>query len=289
MDSRFFHFGTTDEYLELLTEDKALMEILSVNLLSESAGMPFKYVPDEHTNTIHADTSVPENVVGLMGAATSHKGVAAVPCVMLSLLHAGVSLGERSIVEYSTLRECVAVGRNCIVSHCSVGQNVSIPANTFVHTISINVNKAESPFSLGYCTVVFGINDKLKASAQASQLQYMGKSVPDVFSDYERLAPDSGCVKLWEAKLFRVFRTAEESFADAYQVLEKLGYEGTPKNTLGDFPRLSMADILRMKNVDAMLQYRQKMQNAIDKMKYEQSFLPRLQMFANNAYASNIA
>jgi len=285
VDSRFFHFGTTDEYLELLTEDKALQEIISVNLVSECAGLPLKYVSENCKNADYLDSAIPENVVGLMGSAAPD--VSVLPCIMHSVTYAGVRLVERSIIEYSTLRECVTIGRNCIVSHCSVGQKASIPANTFAHTIPIHAEKVNCSYNLGYCTVLFGINDNLKSSAEASQLQYMGKSMSDIFSDCERLTREKNSLKLWEAKLFRIFQSPEESFADAIEFLRKFDSGGSPQNTLGEFPRLSMADILRIKNVDEMLRYRQEMQTAIDQMKADQSFLPELQTFANSTCTLN--
>ena len=286
VESRFFHFGTTSEYLELFTEDSHLKEMLSINALTNCLGLPFAYTSDKNTDVTRLGSSASKPTIG---SVKFTEGLVATPCVMHSIVLSGVSLGERSIVEYCTLGDGVKVGRNCIVSHCSVEKNAYIPANTFIHTIPVYANKAGCSFELGYCTVVFGINDNLKASASTSQLQYMGKKMSNVFADSGRLTPDSGSLKLWEAKLFRIFQTVEDSFADAHDFLKKLRCGEAPQNQLGDVHRLSMANILSVKHVSGMLAYRQDLQNYISKVKNSQSCVPRLQAFANNVHSIEVA
>ena len=282
--SQFYHFGTSHEYLDLFTNDKLLMEMLSVNLVSHCAGTPFKYVADKGLLSNTSDQAVPDTVLGLMGDIQAHQHIAVLPCVMYSVVHPGVSVGERSIVEYCTLREGVAIGRNSIVSHCSLTKNSSIPAGTFMHTVPVYADKLGYSYTVGYCTIVFGIDDNLKAMSPidfASQLYYMGKKLCEMFSNCEFLfrGVDRESVSLWETKLFEVHETAEESSAATCLFLKQLSESGSVE--LENRRRLSMRDLLQAKNVDEVLRYRAMLQMCINKVQSDQSFLPRLEQFAS--------
>ena len=263
--SKFFHFGTTEEYLNLLTENRELVEMLSIRPLSFCVGLPFKYVSNQSLLPEFSRFNVVNGLVGTMEPRTL-----VLPCIMCSLIYSDVVVGERSVIEFCTLRESVKVGSNCIVSHCSLSQRTTVPANTFMHTVAVCDSDS-------YCTVVFGIYDNLKKSSSKesalTNLSYMGRPLAEMWTDDVFADVNKADVTLWEAKLFQVCKSAKESAIEACRLLNstRCDYDVT-RSVI----RLSMADILKLKNISRMLSYRDQLLACIEKARTDQSFLHQL-------------
>ncbi|KAK7888901.1 hypothetical protein WMY93_024461 [Mugilogobius chulae] len=128
-NSKFYHIGTTSEFLFHLTQDVALKNELG--LLSSAFSL--------HDSENLKDTTS--------------------SCVMYSVVDSSCSVGIGSVVEYCRLEMGVRIGEGSILSNCWVSPSLSIPDSVFMHTLCVN-----HKHSIGYVTVVFGINDNLKFS-----------------------------------------------------------------------------------------------------------------------------
>ena len=49
-----------------------------------------------------------------------------------------MSIGEKSIVEYSVLEPEVSIGENCLVSNVHLEQGLCVPAESFLHTVPLS-------------------------------------------------------------------------------------------------------------------------------------------------------
>ena len=264
--SRFFHFGTTQEYLSMFSEEKDLIKMLELNPISCSAGIPYCFPASGD----------------LSDRAESDPKALVLPYVMSSIVYSGVSVGERSVVEFCVLHESTSIGKNCIVSHCVLKKKSVVPPATFMHTVPVHASEVGCEFETGYCTIVFGIDDSMKKrclkTVAGTELTLFGFALGQIYSDVELAFSNfSGDeVTLWEARLYRVHRSAEESSDAACSFLSNL------TSSKGDFPQrkltdgtyLSMRDILQYKDLDAMLSYRAQLKRDVDRICLEQSSLP---------------
>ncbi|XP_068599161.1 fucose-1-phosphate guanylyltransferase [Brachionichthys hirsutus] len=236
-NSKFYHLGTTAEYLLHLTEDVVLRNELG--LLS----FAFSAQKDENS------------------AASSGC------CVMYSVLGAGCTVGAGSVVEYSRLGAGVSVGRGSIVSSCWVSPGLSVPDAVFMHSLSVNYKRQTR-----FVTVTFGINDNLKRTVEApacvDELSLFGFSVTDCLSRWGqankglRFSSDATSCSLWKACLFPVCADPQSSFLMSLQMLWAVLNRSAftlPKDT----PLMSMEESLECKNLEEMLKFRKGLYEAI--------------------------
>nr|CAB3246990.1 fucose-1-phosphate guanylyltransferase-like [Phallusia mammillata] len=262
VSSHFYHFGTSREYLDVMTKERVLSEITDSELVSHCAGLPYKYTPA-------GDKPLVENPPRLMASVI-------LPCV---------SIGEGSTLEYCHLREFTAIGANSIVSSCSLFPSTTVPPDTILHTVAINSHHAGE---LQFVTIAFGIADNMKASTlwdnALSEIKYYGNLLENTFSDASRAFPNTAKddkVSLWHAKIFPAFPTMEKSSSQACErlnvILKNRG--NAAKCKLSEEPDqvlYSMADILLCKNVDRMLEFRSKLKSQIQATRHDQSALSSL-------------
>ncbi|KAM3619534.1 uncharacterized protein V6R79_009800 [Siganus canaliculatus] len=228
-NSKFYHIGTTSEYLFHLTEDVALRTELG--LLSSAFSV--------HMN---------ENSEGTSGC-----------CLMSSILDDS-SVGAGSVVEYSRLGAGVSVGEGSIISSCHIRAGLSVPAGVFMHSLCVN-SKQQARF----VTVVFGINDDLKHSVEApaymDELKLFGFSLEECLtlwglgSEDLRFSGDVQSCSLWNACLFPVCSDAQSSFSLSLEMLQAILSHSSfvlPKDT----QLMSMQESLRWKNLEEMLKFR---------------------------------
>ncbi|XP_017262860.1 fucose-1-phosphate guanylyltransferase [Kryptolebias marmoratus] len=235
-NSKFYHVGTTSEYLFHLTEDEALRGELG--LLSSAFSL-----------------SVAENSSGC--------------CVMYSVLDPSCSVGAGAVVEYSRLEAGASVGGGSIISSCWIGPGQSVPAGVFMHSLCVNQRE-----HTGFVTVFFGIKDNLKHSVDApaftEELTFLGFSLSKCLSHWgvegEFLKFSSGSCSLWNARLFPVCPDQRSSFSLSLTMLQavlRCSASPLPK----DAPLMSMQDCLQQKDLQEMLKLRRALHDDITQRK----------------------
>ncbi|XP_044055821.1 fucose-1-phosphate guanylyltransferase [Siniperca chuatsi] len=229
-NSKFYHIGTTSEYLFHLTEDVALRSELG--LLSSAFSV--------HMNG---------NSEGSSGC-----------CVMCSVLDPSCSVGAGSVVEYSRLGAGASVGRDSIVSSCQVSVGLSVPGGVFMHSLCVN-HKRQTRF----VTVVFGINDNLKRTVEApaymEELKLCGFSLAECLSHWGlkkevlKFSGDASSCSLWKACLFPVCSDPQSSFSMSLEMLQAV-LSGSTFSLPKDTKLMSMQESLQCKNLEEMLKFR---------------------------------
>uniref|UniRef100_F1L2E7 Fucose-1-phosphate guanylyltransferase n=1 Tax=Ascaris suum TaxID=6253 RepID=F1L2E7_ASCSU len=156
-----------------------------------------------------------------------------------SIIASNSQIGERSVVELCDFRCGVDIGDDCVISCCSSNHHVIIPnrviATTIIirHTIDALVGR-----HLRFVTVAFSVDDNLKAK-NLVDLRWFSHRVD---------ACGSVDGSLWNLPIFAVCASASESLdATLYAIIN-----GPPRG--GEL--LSIADVLRMKDIGEMLAYR---------------------------------
>ncbi|XP_035509879.1 fucose-1-phosphate guanylyltransferase [Morone saxatilis] len=240
-NSKFYHIGTTSEYLFHLTEDVALQRELGLLSSAFSA----------HMN---------ENSDDSPGC-----------CVMYSVLDSSCTVGAGSVVEYSRLGTGVSVGRGSIVSGCRVSAALSVPDGVFMHSLCVN-HKHQARF----VTVVFGINDDLKRSVEApaymEELKLFGFSLAECLSHWGlknevlRFSGDASSCSLWKACLFPVCSDPQSSFSVSLEMLQAV-LSGSTFTLPKDTELMSMQECLQCKNLEEMLKFRKGLYEDITRRK----------------------
>ncbi|XP_033936832.1 fucose-1-phosphate guanylyltransferase [Pseudochaenichthys georgianus] len=225
-NSKFYHIGTTSEYLFHLTEDVMLRTELG--LLSSAFSVEVK----------------------------ENSGC----CVMHSVLDPSVSVGAGSVVEYSRLGAGASVGVRSIVSSCWIPAGLSVPDSVFMHSLCVN-HKQKTRF----VTVVFGINDDLKRSVEApafmEDLNLFGVSVVESLSRWGlenealRFSGDASNCSLWGACLFPVCSDQQSSFSLTLEMLQA-ALSGSTFTLPRDTQLMSMQEALQCKDLQQMLEFR---------------------------------
>lgn len=239
-NSKFYHIGTTLEFLFHLTEDKAL-----------------------------------RNELGLLSSAFSkseNPNISTSSCVMYSVVDPSCSVGIGSVVEYSRLEKGVSVGSGSIVSSCWIAPGSSVPDGVFMHSLCVNENH-----HIGFVTVTFGINDDLKRSmktpANIQELKLVGSPLPDCLSrwgmDNEllRFSGNMSCCSLWNACLFPVCSDLKTSFSMSLEMLQAV-LEGTSMTLPKNNKLMSMQEALLTKNLKEMLKFRKGLYDEITQTKW---------------------
>lgn len=239
-NSKFYHIGTTSEYLLHFTEDEVMRSELG--FLSSAFSI-----------------NVNESFEGSSGC-----------CVMYSVLDPTCSVGAGSVVEYSRLEARVSIGRGSIVSSCWASEGLSVPDGVFIHSLGVN-NKHQT----GFVTVVFGINDDLKHSVKAprdvDELKLFDLSLADCLSHWglnnENMSfSNASSCSLWTACLFPVCPDPQSSFSTSLNMLHS-ALSGSPFTLPKDSKLMSMEEALQCKNLEEMLKFRKGLYSDITQKK----------------------
>ncbi|XP_073332420.1 fucose-1-phosphate guanylyltransferase [Pagrus major] len=240
-NSKFYHIGTTSEYLFHLTEDVALRTELG--LLSSAFSV--------HVNESSEGSSQ--------------------CCVMCSVVDPSCSVGAGSVVEYSRLGAGVSVGKGSIVSSCWVSAGLSVPDGVFMHSLCV-IHKNQTRF----VTVVFGINEDLKRGVEApaylEELKFFGVSLADCLSHWGvknedlKFSGDASSCSLWKACLFPVCSDLQSSFSVSLEMLQAV-LSGSTFTLPKDTTLMSMEESLQCKNLDEMLKFRKGLHEDITQRK----------------------
>lgn len=245
--SKYVHIGTTKELLFHFCEDTNLREEL--NLL-----------PDVFNRWV--DLPAREDGEKVRRCEPNVKG-----CVMHSCLPSCSSIDSRAVVEFCHFEVPLKLGSNSVLSNCQLLLEesnlplVDIPGNVFIHTASVKGSN-----STGYVTVVFDIYENLKKKADGkenvSKLDYMktalGKALKVLNIDLSDAIPevDGQCYNLWHTRLFPVTASMSASLSLALQTIDALQSDNESGLDLSEYKLMSMADVLKQKDVKDMLKYR---------------------------------
>lgn len=145
-NSKFYHIGTTKEYLFHFTSDSSLKSELGLQSIAFSI---FPAIPEYSGNK---------------------------SCIIQSILDSRCSLAPGSVVEYSRLGPDVSVGENCIISGSHIITRAVLPAYSFVCSLSLKING-----HIKYSTMACGVQDNLKKNVKTlsdvKSLQFFGVSL----------------------------------------------------------------------------------------------------------------
>lgn len=228
-NSRFYHLGTSEEYLFHFTSDSTLKSELGLQSVA------FSVLPN-----------LPE-----------HSSKA--PCIIHSILDSGCSVAPGSVVEYSRLGPEVSIGENCIISNSTITSR-AVPACSFVCSLSLRVHGR-----LGYSTVVLGVRDNLKSSVRAlsgiKALQFFGVSFLSCLDIWnldvseELFSGSTTCLSLWTARIFPFCSSLSESVSASLDMLSAI--KSRSPFSLSNFTLLSIGEMLVHKDVADMTAYRE--------------------------------
>ncbi|TRY83209.1 hypothetical protein DNTS_014144 [Danionella cerebrum] len=250
-NSKFYHVGTTEEYLFHFTADPCLRAELS---LLSSAFSRCNLEPSGKTGV----------------------------CVMHSVLHPSVGVSQGSVVEYSRLDANVKVGSKSIISGCWIGTGLTVPSDTFIHSLSVNLGG-----KTGFVSVFFGIQDDVKRNvpspAQIEALSLFKVNLEDCVGlwglcpEQIRFSGDASMCSLWNACIFPVCSDLKDSVGMSLKMLKAVetGIQFTlPKDT----KLTSLQETLQNKDLEEMLMYRNKLHQDILRIPLHEHFRPAKQV-----------
>ncbi|NXO01663.1 FPGT guanylyltransferase, partial [Rhinopomastus cyanomelas] len=229
-NSKFYHIGTTQEYLYHFTSDSKLR--FELDLLPVAFSVCDK--------------------AGALGRSAS---------IIQSVLEPGCSVGAGSVIEYSRIGPRVSVGNGSIISGSHINFTADIPADCFLSSLSVKINHR-----VKYVTVVFGVEDDLKKSvkslSETHSLRYFGVSLLECLELWgvkvcsQLFSGASTCLGLWTARIFPVCSTLSESVRMALKMLNCVRHR-IQALELNGFTLLSVEETLTCKDVADMLEFRE--------------------------------
>ncbi|XP_024421243.2 fucose-1-phosphate guanylyltransferase isoform X1 [Desmodus rotundus] len=229
-NSRFYHIGTTEEYLFHFTSHSSLKSELGLQSIAFSISPA---IPECSGNT---------------------------SCIIQSILDSRCSVSPGSVVEYSRLGPDVSVGENCIISGSYIITTAVLPAYSFVCSLSLKMNR-----HLKYSTMAFGVQDNLKKSVKKlsdiKSLQFFGVcflSCLDIWNlkvTEELFSGNKTCLSLWSARIFPVCSSLSDSVTTALKMLNAVQNKST--FSLKNYKLLSIEEMLIYKDVEDMITYRE--------------------------------
>ncbi|XP_059545156.1 fucose-1-phosphate guanylyltransferase isoform X1 [Myotis daubentonii] len=229
-NSKFYHIGTTEEYLCHFTSASSLKSELGLQSIAFSISPA---VPECFGNT---------------------------SCIMQSILDSRCSVSPGSVVEYSRLGPDVSVGENCIISGSSIITTAVLPAYSFVCSLSLKMNG-----HLKYSTMAFGVQDNLKRNVKTlsdiKSLQFFGVcflSCLDIWNlkiTEELFSGNKTCLSLWNARIFPVCTSLNDSVTTSIKMLNAV--QSKSAFSLNNYKLLSIEEMLAYKDVEDMITYRE--------------------------------
>ncbi|XP_015726375.1 fucose-1-phosphate guanylyltransferase isoform X2 [Coturnix japonica] len=235
-NSKFYHIGTTQEYLFHFTSDSKLK--FELNLLPETF-------------------SVSSDKDETMGGSAS---------VIQSILEPGCFVGPGSVIEYSRIGPGVLVGENCIISGSCINLDADIPSNCFLSSLSVKIDD-----QVKYVSMVFSVEDDLKKNVEllsdTNSLRFFGVSLRECLDLWgvqlsnQLFSGDSSRFGLWTARIFPVCSSLSESVRMSLSMLNSV--QRVSAFTLNGFKLLSVEEMLAYKDVEDMLKFRNQIHDEI--------------------------
>lgn len=235
-NSKFYHIGTTQEYLFHFTFDSKLK--FELDLLSVAFS-----ISSDKAKTLDQSTSI-----------------------IQSILEPGCFVGPGSIIEYSRIGPEVSVGKSSIISGSYINMKVDIPSNCFLSSLSVKINN-----QVKYVSMVFSVEDDLKKSVKLlsdiHSLQFFGVSLLECLDLWgievsdQLFSNESARLGLWTARIFPACSTLSESVRLSLQMLNSVQHMSAFK--LNGFKLLSVEEMLTYKDVEGMLKFRKQIYDEI--------------------------
>ncbi|KAM9238789.1 fucose-1-phosphate guanylyltransferase [Leptosomus discolor] len=235
-NSKFYHIGTTQEYLFHFTSDSKLK--FELDLLS----VAFSIFPDK-AEALDQSASV-----------------------IQSILEPGCFVGPGSVIEYSRIGPAVSVGKSSIISGSYINFKVDIPSNCFLSSSSIKMSG-----QVQYVSMVFSVEDDLKKSVKSlsgiHSLRFFGVSLLECLDLWgvtvsdQLFSSENTRLGLWTARIFPVCSTLSESVRMSLKMLNSVQHMSAFK--LNGFKLLSVEEMLTYKDVEDMLKFRKKIYDEI--------------------------
>ncbi|XP_029888151.1 fucose-1-phosphate guanylyltransferase [Aquila chrysaetos chrysaetos] len=235
-NSKFYHIGTTQEYLFHFTSDSKLK--FELDLLSVAFS-----ISSDKAKTLDQSTSI-----------------------IQSILEPGCFVGPGSVIEYSRIGPEVSVGKSSIISGSYINLKVDIPSNCFLSSLSVKINN-----QVKYVSMVFSVEDDLKKSVKLlsdiHSLQFFGVSLLECLDLWgvevsdQLFSNDSTRLGLWTARIFPACSTLSESVRLSLQMLNSVQHMSAFK--LNGFKLLSVEEMLTYKDVKDMLKFRKQIYDEI--------------------------
>lgn len=233
-NSKFYHIGTTEEYLFHFTSDSKLKFELGL--------LPVAF-------SIFSDRALPQSA-----------------SVMHSILEPGCLVGPGSIIEYSRIGPEVSVGEGSIISGSDINGKVDVPSNCFLSSLSVKADH-----EVQYVSMVFGVEDNLKSSVKLlsdiGSLRFFGVSLLECLKLWgvevseQLFSSESTGLGLWTARLFPVCSTLGESVSVSLQMVRSVQHMSPL--TLHGFRCLSVQEMLSCKEVGDMMKFRKQIHDEI--------------------------
>ncbi|XP_003479141.3 fucose-1-phosphate guanylyltransferase [Cavia porcellus] len=239
-NSKFYHIGTTEEYLFHLTSDSSLKLELGLQSVAFSI---LSYIPEHSSKT---------------------------SCIIHSVLDAGCSVAPGSVVEYSRLGPGVSIGENCIISSSSIVSDAVVPAHCFLCSLSLKVNG-----HLKYSAMAFGVQDSLKNNVKTlldiKFLQFFGVSFLSCLEIWnlkvteELFSGSKTQFSLWTARIYPVCSSMSESVTTSLKMVNAV--KNNSSFNLSSYQLVSIEEMLIYKDVEDMIAYREKIFQEISLIK----------------------
>lgn len=235
-NSKFYHIGTTQEYLFHFTSDSKLkfeLDLLPVAFSTFS----------EKAEPLDRSASI-----------------------IQSILEPGCFIGPGSVIEYSRIGPEVSVGKNSIISGSHISLKADVPSNCFLSSLSIKIND-----HIKYVSMVFSVEDDLKKSVKLltdiHSLQFFGVSLLACLGLWgvkvsdQLFSGENTRLGLWTARIFPVCSTLSESVRMSLKMLNSVQHMSAFE--LNGFKLLSVEEMLTYKDVEDMLKFRKQIYDEI--------------------------
>ncbi|NXR12910.1 FPGT guanylyltransferase, partial [Semnornis frantzii] len=232
-NSKFYHIGTTREYLSHFASDSKLSFELDL--------LPVAF-------SICSGTLDPS------------------ASVIQSVLEPGCVIGSGSVIEYSRIGPQVSVGKSSIISGSHIDVKVAVPSNCLLSSLSVRMNS-----QVRYVSMVFSVEDDLKRSVKAlsdiHSLQFFGVSLLECLDlwglkvSHQLFSGDNTRLGLWAARIFPVCSTLSESVRMTLTMLHSVQHRSAFE--LGSRELLSVEEMLTYKDAEDMLKFRKQIYDEI--------------------------
>ncbi|XP_065511983.1 fucose-1-phosphate guanylyltransferase isoform X2 [Caloenas nicobarica] len=235
-NSKFYHIGTTQEYLFHFTSDSKLRFELDL--------LPVAF-------------SVSRGAAGALGRSAS---------VIQSVAQRGCRVGPGSVVECSRIGPGVSVGSSCIISGSHIDWEADVPSRCFLASLSVKIGGR-----VQYASMAFGVADDLKRTvgllSDVRALRFCGASLARCLRRWrlrlseQRFSGGAARMGLWTARIFPVCSTLSESARMALKMLNSAQHMSAL--ALNGFKLLSVEEMLAHKDVGDMLKFRKQIYDEI--------------------------
>eukprot|EP00794_Sanderia_malayensis_P020351 gene20351-22355_t len=239
--SKFYHIGTTMEYIHHFTED-----------------LIYRYEMCCSNSSMVKDTS------------DSGRNFHQNQCVLHSYFEGENEIGDNSVVEYSWVGKGAKIGAKSIISNVFIEAGLVVPDCVFLHTVCVIGSSSDNERC--YITVAFGVDDNLKMTCTNKQstgeLKYHQVKFDDALKllGYEKSPWSDDCLLLniWHAQIFPAFNDAKQSFQYGVEMMKCLSENRKMKQSDVNQTKLySMACILKEKDIPGIFEMRSKIRAAI--------------------------